>query len=108
MSWHKGRLSSGRWEGVRKQVFRRDGYRCRSCGKASRLECDHVTALHLGGDPWALDNLQSLCKSCHRVKTAGELSRGTFNKEEFMVLQASRRSWEAFVAERRREIASHV
>ena len=96
MSWRNGRLSSGRWEVVRVQVFRRDGYRCRSCGKASRLECDHVTALHLGGDPWALDNLATLCRGCHLAKTAGENSRGPFDAKAWAILRESRRSWTLF------------
>ena len=90
MSWRKGRLNSARWEAVRKQVFRRDGYRCVKCSKASRLECDHLKPLHLGGDPWALDNLQALCRGCHLAKTAGENSKG------WAILRESRRSWTLF------------
>ena len=96
MSWRKARLNSARWEGVRKQVFRRDGYRCRSCGKASRLECDHVTPLHPSQDPFDLDGLQSLCRGCHLAKTAGENSKGPFDAEAWAILRESRRSWTLF------------
>ena len=40
-------------------MFRRDGWRCVQCGKAGRLECDHVTALQReqGQDPYDLERL---------------------------------------------------
>ena len=53
----------------------RDGWRCRQCGRAGRMEVDHVVPLDRGGDPWALDNLQALCRACHVHKTAGERRR---------------------------------
>ena len=65
MSRHHIRLNGHRWEAVRRAVFERDGWRCVECGRAGRLEVDHVQPLHKGGDPWALDNLQSLCRRCH-------------------------------------------
>ena len=34
-----------------------------------------MVPLHLGGDPWSLDNLQSLCRGCHISKTGGENRR---------------------------------
>ena len=54
-----------RWAALRLVIFERDGYRCRQCGKAGRLECDHVTPLNAGGSAWDPANLQSLCRSCH-------------------------------------------
>ena len=35
---------------ARRQVFKRDGYRCVDCGRAGKLEGDHVVPLHRGGD----------------------------------------------------------
>ena len=67
--------SSKRWRRLRRAVFRRDGYRCRSCGRRGRLEADHVVPIAAGGDPWHLDNLQALCRSCHIRKTARENRR---------------------------------
>ena len=66
------RLNQSRWLHVRRVVLERDGYRCRECGKAARLEVDHRTALADGGQPWDLDNLQALCSPCHFGKTALE------------------------------------
>ena len=53
-------------------VLERDGWRCRSCGRAGALEVDHIVPLEAGGDPWALDNQQALCKECHADKTRSE------------------------------------
>ena len=75
MSRHHLTLNRRRWEGVRRQVFARDRWRCVDCGRAGRLECDHVIPLDRGGDPWALDNLATRCRRCHVDKTAGENCR---------------------------------
>ena len=72
MSRHHVGLSSRRWGRVRREVLDRDGWRCQSCGRAGRLEADHIEALEVGGDPWALTNLQALCKACHKAKTRTE------------------------------------
>ena len=53
-------------------VLERDGWRCQHCGAAGRLEADHIKPLDDGGDPWALTNLQALCKPCHVAKTRAE------------------------------------
>ena len=66
------KLDRRRWQLTRLRVFERDGWRCVSCCGAGRLECDHVRPLADGGDPYDMDNLQSLCRTCHRAKTAGE------------------------------------
>ena len=75
MSRHHVPLSSRLWARVRRRVLERDGYRCRACGGAGRLEADHIRPLRWGGDPWALDNLQCLCRGCHILKTARENRR---------------------------------
>ena len=78
MSWRRGPPINGReWELVRRQVFARDGYRCVACGRAARLECDHVRPLNRGGARLDPRNLQSLCRTCHVAKTADENSGTT-------------------------------
>ena len=64
-----------RWEQLRLEILHRDGYRCRTCGRAGRLEVDHITPISKGGDPWNPANLQSLCRGCHLDKTRRELAR---------------------------------
>ena len=75
MSRHHVHLHAGRWARVRRAVLARDGWRCRRCGRAGRMEVDHVRPLDRGGDPWALSNLQALCRRCHIGKTAAENRR---------------------------------
>ena len=45
-----------------REVLRRDGYRCRECGRVGKLEVDHIQPLDLGGAPWdAVELFRSLC-----------------------------------------------
>ena len=53
----------------------RDGWRCVKCQRAGRLELDHILAVRFGGDKWAEDNLQALCRSCHFAKSRKEATR---------------------------------
>ena len=56
---------------MRLEVLGGANWRCAQCGLYAN-QVDHVTPLEAGGDPWDRDNLQALCGSCHRAKTAGE------------------------------------
>jgi 5-methylcytosine-specific restriction protein A len=53
--------------------MRRDCGICQPCQRAGRLtpatEVDHIVALCKGGDD-SDGNLESVCSSCHRTKTA--------------------------------------
>ena len=80
-----------KWSRVRRAVLERDKFRCRSCGRSSRLEADHVVPLERGGDPWAMDNLQALCRACHIAKTRSE--RPGFDPE----LERVREEWRALL-----------
>ncbi|HAZ43270.1 MAG TPA: HNH endonuclease [Cyanobacteria bacterium UBA11369] len=55
---------------VRKYVFNRDNYQCKSCGKTQQeteLTVDHIIALARGGSN-DISNLQTLCRSCNQQK----------------------------------------
>ena len=73
-------------------MFARDGYRCRKCGRAGRLECDHIVPLHVdpGQNPYDPDCCQTLCRACHIAKTAGE------NRRE---LSPEEQAWQDFLSE---------
>ena len=77
MSRHHTQLNARRWQAVRRFVFERDGYRCVECGRAGRLECDHVTPMQRepGQDPFDTNGLQTLCRACHVEKTQQENRR---------------------------------
>ncbi|MBU0980643.1 MAG: HNH endonuclease [Nanoarchaeota archaeon] len=70
------------WFWVRKDVLRRDKFRCSICEKRFRkslLEVDHIIPIQMGGKPYEKDNLRTLCKECHRAKS--ELDRWGLNPE---------------------------
>lgn len=52
------------------------GGRCAACdcktGGPAGLEWDHITPLELGGDD-EIQNLQPLCRACHKAKTADDV-----------------------------------
>ncbi|MFB2974680.1 HNH endonuclease [Microseira sp. BLCC-F43] len=55
---------------VRKYVFNRDNYQCKSCGKTQQeteLTVDHIIALARGGSN-DISNLQTLCSRCNQQK----------------------------------------
>ena len=81
--------SSKQWRRRRLEVFHRDGYRCRACGKAGVLECDHIIPRQRGGAEYDMENLQTLCRGCHIQKTAGEQPRAeprTLEQRRFRAL----------------------
>lgn len=57
--------------GLRFHVFRRDGYRCRLCGRTAddgvKLEVDHIHPVARGGKT-VYGNLWTLCFDCNRGK----------------------------------------
>ena len=62
----RGRVSNR----MRFSIYKRDGYRCRMCGKSGTfgtLEIDHIKPIAKGGKS-TYDNLQTLCKSCNQKK----------------------------------------
>ena len=84
MSHRHARLQPARWRAVRRQVLDRDGWRCQVCGKAGRLEVDHVVPMHKDPDqdPYDPANLQTLCRGCHIVKTRRENRRPLTSAEQ--------------------------
>lgn len=44
---------------------------CEWCG-CPATQVDHIRSVESGGHPYDMDNLQSLCQSCHSAKTAAE------------------------------------
>lgn len=60
-------------EKVRRQVYDRDNWSCVACGSGDDLTVDHKLAYSRGGSN-ALDNLQTLCRSCNSRKADGEVA----------------------------------
>ena len=58
------RLDRESYDRLRQQVLQRDGWRCQFCGSMTNLDVHHQQfRSHSGED--ILDNLITLCSSCH-------------------------------------------
>ena len=64
-------LDSRHWKRLRRAILDASNWRCRTCGGYAN-EVDHTRALHHGGAPWDVANLQPLCRRCHRQKSISE------------------------------------
>ena len=60
-------IGSGKWKKLRITILDRDGWQCALCGRPAHT-VDHIIPRVKGGDMWATDNLQSMCKSCNSAK----------------------------------------
>jgi len=73
-------LPRSEWREKRNAVFERDGFECTECGK-SESEAETLHAHHnlpiLEGGSNDLENLRTLCKSCHFKFHAEERRKGT-------------------------------
>ena len=67
--------ASMRWRKLRNWWIKRHPL-CEECLKRGLIQSaevvDHIQPLRDGGAAWSAQNLQSLCNSCHRVKTIAE------------------------------------
>ena len=93
MNWAtRNGIKKGRWARVRRRVLVRDRFRCKLCGKAGRMEIDHIVPLHVDPeqDPYRLDGLQSACRACHLDKTSRENRRP---------MTAAQEGWRRLVAD---------
>ena len=62
-----------RWQKLRVQILKRDGYLCTACIERGRptpaTDVDHIKPKANGGSDEP-DNLTSMCKPCHEAKSA--------------------------------------
>ena len=68
MSKHALRGNTTKRERLRAQAFKMYGKTCNYCGDIGQ-EVDHVTELAAGGED-SIENLQVLCRACHKAKTS--------------------------------------
>lgn len=62
------------WNLTRRQCFLRDNYQCQHCGQivfGKSAHCDHIKPKAQGGSD-LLSNVQTLCSTCHQIKTNKE------------------------------------
>lgn len=75
-----------RWRKIRLEIFLRDMYTCRMCGKVesdtANLVADHIEPHN--GDPimfWLQSNIQCICAPCHNSeKQKAEKRRSFYSK----------------------------
>jgi 5-methylcytosine-specific restriction protein A len=82
---HRQRTSSAgrgydrRWRETRNAYLREHPF-CEQCQADGRcrvaIEVDHVVPMSRGGDRLDWENLQALCRPCHRQKTARDRAAG--------------------------------
>lgn len=69
------RYTGWRWKWLAKAIRRRDGLRCKSCGKTDRpLHVHHKRPVADGGSYWPV-NLVTLCAGCHERAHGWDLDR---------------------------------
>lgn len=65
------RNNNARWKNLSRRLRRQQPF-CSNCGTTTDLTVDHITPLADGGDPYDLDNLDVLCRSCNSAKGRGD------------------------------------
>lgn len=56
---------------IRTELFKRDKGFCQLCGVYDeKWQADHIKSVSEGGSACSLDNFQTLCSVCHKVKTS--------------------------------------
>lgn len=77
------------WPDLRLKAFKRDDHACVKCGEkpllktidgdfisdTSSLVGDHIIPIALGGNEFDLDNVQTLCLNCNKIKTAQDIKK---------------------------------
>lgn len=62
-------------KGLRSKVLERDqGFCANGCGYDPKWEHDHIVSLAIGGRD-DIENSRTLCRNCHRAKTAPETTQ---------------------------------
>lgn len=73
------------WSDLRLKAFERDNFTCVKCGKRpvrwdnknrpepSALIGDHIIPIALGGKEWDINNVQTLCIACDKIKTKRDI-----------------------------------
>lgn len=75
------------WSVIRSMVFKRDNYVCAIChkrfvisesedflmGDTAKLVGDHIVPIAVGGSEFDMDNVQTLCIDCNKIKTAQDM-----------------------------------
>ena len=61
-------LPRDQWDRLRRNVYRRAGYRCQACGREGRLHCHEIWRYNEDTHTQWLAGLLALCPDCHDAK----------------------------------------
>lgn len=61
---------------IRCLLYGRDHGVCAACGDCEKWHADHILPVEYGGGACTLDNFQTLCTDCHKIKTAYQAQYG--------------------------------
>jgi len=70
---HEKFYQSKEWREIRQEAIIRDGFKCGLCGKPVGVKprdhvVDHIQEITDGGSKLDLNNLMTVCQSCHNKK----------------------------------------
>jgi len=54
------------------KVWIEDEHYCAEIYDTSELIADHIIPIAIGGDEWDINNIQTLCKQCNKIKTKAD------------------------------------
>ena len=66
------------WVDIRKEAFERDNYTCVKCGVKKEdvnLIGDHIKPIAIGGEEFDINNVQTLCIKCNKIKNAKDTKK---------------------------------
>ncbi len=82
-------MHSEAWSKRRLEVLKRDRFRCQMCGTAKNLRVHHINYEHLGTDA-ELDDLITLCDTCHKEVHEEDIKKKQAAKAEALKRAKSR------------------
>jgi len=103
--WQKSFIHYG-WGEFRIKVFRRDNFTCVECGLVSNqmmshwtgaeferipnmrnYVADHIIPIALGGGEFEMENIQTLCRPCNKIKTKNDAEDIARERRRLKLLQ---------------------
>ena len=106
------------WGATRSMVFKRDNYTCAMCDKRfvhiskyppyegqefaekEMLVADHITPIAIGGDEWDINNIQTLCIDCNKIKTAQDMKLIAEARKEQKMIEIGQVRFDVITKER--------
>lgn len=79
--WYFSLAPPWNWQVLRERAFKRDENTCVRCGEkedAWNFVVDHIEPIALGGEEFDINNLQTLCQRCNKIKTKADMKRIAF------------------------------